>query len=408
MRILILIIQFPPDTNPTGNLMAHVGEGLLAYGHAVSVLTAFPHYAGFRVWEGYRGKLAAREHYRGMDVLRLWVYASGNKQRMLHRLASYLSFNALATVANLFSRRRYDLMLCPNGSFFTGIAAFVSGGPKRIPFIYNVQDLYPDVPVKAGQLRNRTAIAALEQMERFMYRTSAHISVITPSFRESLLQKGIPAEKVTVIPNFVDTEFIRPLPRENDFRAQQGLNGTFVIMHAGNLGYVYDLETMLEAAARLRQHSDILFLIVGEGVAKAGLEQKARELALENVRFLPYQPLEWLPWMRATADVQVSLYKPGAATDSMPSKVYEIMASGRPLLASAEATSDVRRLIETTGCGIAVNPQHVEELTEAILMLYRDPALRAEMGRNGRQHAEQDYSKQVVTRRYHELFSKVR
>jgi colanic acid biosynthesis glycosyl transferase WcaI len=407
MHMLLLIIQFPPDTNPTGRLMAQVGEGLLDYGHRVSVITAVPHYAEFRIWQEYRGKLQQRDVYRGLDVLRLWVYASGSKQRMLHRLASYLSYNALATLATLASRQRYDVMLCPNGSFFTGIAAFVAGTPKRIPFIYNVQDLYPDVPVKAGQLRNRQAIAALEQMERFMYRRSAHISVITPSFRDTLVAKDVPAEKVSVIPNFVDTDFIRPLAGDNAFRRQQGLEGKFVVMHAGNLGYVYDLGTLLDVADRLRHLPDLVFLIVGEGVARPELQQKARALQLANVRFLPFQPLEMLPWMRATADVQVSLYKAGAASDSMPSKVYEIMASGRPVLASADIGSDVRRLITQCRCGICVDPQQAEQLQNALLTLYHNPDLRATMGEYGRRHAEQSYSKQVVTRQYHDLLCKV-
>jgi colanic acid biosynthesis glycosyl transferase WcaI len=152
---------------------------------------------------------------------------------------------------------------------------------------------------------------------------------------------------------------------------------------------------------------DLVFLIVGEGVARPELQQKARALQLANVRFLPFQPLEMLPWMRATADVQVSLYKAGAASDSMPSKVYEIMASGRPVLASADIGSDVRRLITQCRCGICVDPQQAEQLQNALLTLYHNPDLRATMGEYGRRHAEQSYSKQVVTRQYHDLLCKV-
>lgn len=408
LRILLLIIQFPPDVNSTGLLMAQVCEGLIACGHEVSVITTFPHYEKFRVWEEYRGKLFEQEWYRGMDVLRLYVYASGSKQNMLRRLMSYLSFNALASVAGLLTRHSFDVILCTNGSFFTGISAAVIGRPWRIPFVYNVQDLYPETPIEAGQLHNQWVITTLEWIERLMYRLAAHITVITPSFREHLLSaKGVPAEKVSVIPNFVDTEFIRPLPKVNDFSRRLGLADKFVISHAGNIGYVYDLETMLDAAALLKSEKKILFLIVGDGVAKPRLERKAKALGLENVRFLPFQPYEDLPWLRAASDVQVSLYRHGAANYSMPSKIYEIMASGRPLLASADMRSDVWNLVEATQCGLCIEPENPEQLAEAVLTLYRDPSLRDAMGQRGRQHAERNYSKQVVISRYDELLQRI-
>ena len=405
LRILLLIIQFPPDVNSTGILMEQVCEGLIAYGHEVSVITAFPHYDKFRVWEEYRGKLYKRERYKGMDVLRLPVLTPGKKQRMFNRLVSYLSFNVLATIATLLSRRSYDVILCPNGSFFIGITAYLGG--KGVPFVYNVQDLYPETPVKAGLLHNRQAIAILERLEKFMYHKAAHITVITPCFRENIVAKGIPEEKISVIPNFVDTEFIRPLPKENDFSRQHGLTDKFVVSHSGNLGYVYDLDTLLDAAALLSSQKDILFLIVGEGAAKPDLERKAQELQLKNVQFLPFQPRESLPWLRASTDVQVSLYKYGSANYSMPSKIYEIMASGRALLASADHESDVWKLVKETQCGICVEPEDPKQLAEAILTLYRDRSLREAMGRRGREQAEQNYSKNIVVARYHELLTQV-
>ena len=406
MRILLPIIQFPPDVNPTGVLMAQLCEGLAACGHEVSVITAFPHYENFRVWDEYRGKLAQRGRYGGMDVVRLYVYAPGKKS-MVNRLLSYVSYNALATVAGVFSRNHWDVVLCPNGSFFTGLSAWCLEKIKSAPFIYNVQDLYPDVPVRAGQLRNRHAIAALRSMEQFMYRKAAHITVITPAIRENLLGKGVPTAKMTVIPNFVDTDFIRPLAKDNDFARAHGLADKFVVTYAGSLGYVYDLETMLDAASLLSSQKDVLFLIVGHGVAKAALEKKADDLKLDNVRFMPFQPRESLPWLRASSDVQVSLYKNGAANDSFSSKIYEIMASGRPLLTSAERGSSVEQLVQSAKCGICVEPGNAEQLAEAIFSLYRDPSVREEMGRSGRQYAAENHSKQAAVIRYDELLQRV-
>jgi colanic acid biosynthesis glycosyl transferase WcaI len=406
MRILLPIIQFPPDVNSTGLLMAQLCEGLAACGHEISVITSFPHYENFRIWDEYKGKLIERSKYQDVDVTRLYVYAAGKKS-MVNRLLSYLTFNALAGITGGFSRRRWDVILCPNGSFFTGVTAWLVGKLKGAPFIYNVQDLYPDVPIRAGQLRNPSAIVALKGIERFMYRKAAHVTVISPLMRDTLISRGVSAEKISVIPNFVDTDFIRPLPKTNNFGQQQGLADKFVVTHAGNLGYVYDLDTLLDAAHLLSSQKDILFLIVGSGVAKPALEKKAHELKLKNVRFMPFQPHEALPWLRASSDVQVSLYKNDAAKDSFPSKVYEIMASGRPLLASPDGDSALAKVVKAVGCGLCVNPGNGGHLAEAILQLYRDPSLREMMGKRGREYAEAYYSKNTAVRRYDDLLRRV-
>jgi colanic acid biosynthesis glycosyl transferase WcaI len=407
MRILVLIIQFPPDVNTSGVLMAQLCEGLTARGHHVTVITTFPHYAQFRVADEFRGKLVERRAYRGMDVIRLFVFASGTKQNMLNRLLSYLSFNALATVTGVVSRDHYDVILCSNGSFFSGISASLIGAAKRIPFIYNVQDLYPETPVQAGQLRNTWAIRVLEWLERFMYSRATHLSVISAAFRTNIVAKGVPPDKVSTIPNFVDTDFIRPLPKDNDFSQHYALSDKFVVTHAGNLGFVYDLDTLVEAASLLRNETGIHFMMVGDGVVRPVLEAQVRALGLTNVTFLPFQPRERLPWLRAASDVQVALYKPGSARYSMPSKVYEIMASGRPVLASADEHSDLWNLVVDTECGICIEPDDPAQLASAVLKLYRDPPLRIRMGKRGRLAAERNYSRMRVVAKYDELIRSI-
>lgn len=408
MRILLLVLQFPPDVNPTGVLMHDVAEGLTARGHHVTVLTAFPHYEKFRVWDEYRGKLKERTRENGLDVERLYIFANGKKQNMLYRLASYLSFNVLAGARSLLTRERYDVILCPNGGFFTGVAAYMGGIFKGTPFVYNVQDLYPETPVAQGQLTSKRAIAGLERIEKFMYRHARHITVITPAFRENLVHaKGVPAAQVSVIPNFVNTDFIRPLTKDNAFTRAHGLQNKFVVMYAGNLGYVYAIDTLLDAAAALRDEPALVFMIVGAGVERAALEARAQELQLDNVRFLDYQPREQLPAMRAAADVQLCLYRAGAARYSMPSKLYEIMASGRPVLASAESDSDVAQVIRETGCGVCVEPQNTRALVDALLQLKRDATCRETMSQKGRAAAETRFSLDAIVSQYDVLLRNV-
>ncbi len=407
LRILIVVNHYPPDVNPSGKLMHQLALGLRELGHTVDVLTTFPHYGSFRIEPGYRGRLFATEHVEGGRVTRVWAFASGQKHRMAHRLANYVSFNALASVVAVLSRRRYQVVLANSGSFFTGITGWVVRLLRRAPFIYNVQDIYPEVPVRAGQLRNPNAIRALEQIERFMYARAAHVTIISNEQRSVLLRKGVPAAKLTVIPNFVDTAFIRPLPKDNALSRQLGLHDKFVVAHAGNLGYAYDFESLLATAARMRDQPDILFLIVGDGVLRADLEKRVADRKLANVRMMAFRPEAELPFLRAAMDVQLSLYAKGATQSSLPSKIYEIMASARPAVVSAEPGSDLFNLVTAAGCGICIEPENSEELLEAIRTLYEDRAQANHLGQRGRDAVERSFSREAAVEAYAKLINDI-
>jgi colanic acid biosynthesis glycosyl transferase WcaI len=352
MRILLPIIKFPPDVNPTGLPIAQVSEGLVKRGHEVSVITSFP------------------------------------------------------TTGALWGRR-WDVVLCPNGSFATAGCALFLQILKSAPFIYNVQDIYPGLPARAGRFRSRCAMAAMTAMENLMCRKAAHITVMTPAMHRRLVRKRVPEKKISTIPNFADTEFIRPLPRDNPFAREHGLSGKFVVAYAEHLGYAHDLAMILKAAHLLRSNGNLLFLIVGDGVANAELEREAADLQLDNLRFMPLPPRERVPWLRASLDVQVSLYRQAGATDSFSSPICETMASGRPLIAAAEAGSAVDQIIGSSHGGICIAPGDARDLALAIVQLYHDPMLCARMGESGRWYAEKYHSKRAVVERYDELLKRI-
>jgi colanic acid biosynthesis glycosyl transferase WcaI len=404
LRVLIVVNHYPPDVNPSGKLMHQLAVGLRELGHTVDVLTTFPHYQSFRIEPAARGKLFEREEVAGGQVLRVWAFASGHKQRMLHRLANYLSFNMVGALAESLAQRRHDVILANSGSFFTGVTAWLLG-LGRTPFIYNVQDIYPDVPVRAGQLRNPAAIRALAAVEAFMYRRAAHITVISQEQRKVLENKRVPPAKVSVIPNFVDTSLIRPLARDNAVSRRLGLQDKFVVAHAGNLGYAYDFDSLLQVAARLRADRNILFLIIGEGVRRNQLEQTIEREQLDNVRLLPFQPESDLPLLRASVDVQLSLYAAGAAQSSLPSKIYEIMASGRPAIVSAERGTDLFDLISTAGCGMTIDPESPAQLYAAVIRLYQDREHAALLGERGRAAAVRSFSLEMAVAAYARLLT---
>lgn len=407
MRLLFINNHYPPDANPTGNLVAQVAEGLVERGHAVTVVTAVPHYARFETEPEWRGRFSYRTNEKGVDIIRVYVHARGGKEKRTRRILNYLTFNLFALWASLTAKGPYDAVFAPNGSFFVGLTAWLAASRFGAPWIYNVQDLYPDVPIRMGMVRGRGTITLLRRLERFMYDRASRITVIAPSFKTNIERKGVPSGRVVVVPNFVDTRFIRPLARINAFSTEHGLDGRFAVGYAGNLGYASELETLLKAAKAVEGLSEMRFVIVGEGISKPGLVAEAGRLGLRNILFLPFQPRERLPEMRAAMDVHLSLYKRGASSDSLPSKTYEIMASGRPIVLAADPGSDVWNLVQSAGCGICLEPGDAKGLAEALLSLEKDATMRTEMGRRGRLEADGSFSKNTAIDSYERLFQDV-
>jgi colanic acid biosynthesis glycosyl transferase WcaI len=406
MRILLLSTYFRPDIASTGVLMTYLAEDLAGLGHNVTVVTTFPHYDTGKIWEAYRGKLLHRDKHGLINVYRLHVYIPKCKDKLYERLFNYATFNALsALVGTLIGK--HDVVLAPSPPLTNGLSADLISRVHRIPFIYNVQDIYPDVAIRMGVMTNPRVIAFFRRMEQYVYRRAAALAVISEGFRRNLLAKGVPPHKVKVIPNFIDTEFVHPLSRHNGFSSEYALDDRFVILFAGNIGFSQGLETVLEAAAKLTNQKNILFLIVGNGAAKSHLVNYAQELGLENVLFLPFQPYEVLPNMYASSDICLVPLRKGFTAESVPCKVFTITAAARPLIASVDRDSDTYHFVRDAQCGLWVEPEDSDALAEAILTLYADKELREYLGRNGRQHVEAHYTRQAIARQYHELLTAV-
>ena len=404
MRILLLSTYFQPDIASTGVLMTQLVEELAQLGHQITVITSMPHYHTNRIWDEYRGKLVQHDRYGLIDVYRLYLYVPPHRGCFLGRMLNYASFNVFSALVGILVGR-HDVVLAPSPPLTNGLSADVISRFHRIPFVYNVQDIWPGAVVRAGVMANPRAIAFFRRLERYVYQRATALVVISEGFRLNLLAKGVPSEKIRVIPNFFDTDFVRPLSRHNGFSSTHRLDDKFVVLFAGNMGYSQGLEIVLDAARQLAYLKDILFLIVGNGVAKAGLETYARRLGLQNVRFLPFQPYEALPKMYASSDVCLVPLRRGFTNESVPCKVFTIMASGRPMIASVDEGSDTWKLVKEAQCGLCVEPEDPQALADAILALYADPSLRERLGRNGRQHVVQHYTRQVVAQQYHELLT---
>lgn len=391
MHILILAQYYAPESVGVGIHIRELALDLQARGHRVTVLTAFPNYPGGVIFDGYRGKLYQRESLEGIDVVRTWIYASPSKA-LWSRLINFGSFCASSLPGGLLARVRPDVIYAVLPPLPLGVTAVTLGAVRGAPVIVHIQDIYPDIAVALGVLRNRRMISFFQLMEKWVYAHSRRVVVISEGFRENLLAKGVAPGKLVVVPNWADPDFIQPGERDNEFRRELQVDGHFTLIYAGSLSHNSNVEPVLHAAGLLRDEP-FQFVIVGDGVRRAALEQLAAQHALSNVQFKPFQPLARYPQVLAAADMNLVTLSTQAALASVPSKIFKQMAAGRPVLAITAPGNEVARLVRDAGCGIAVPPDDPGALVAALRWAAAHPQELAEMGRCGRRYLEQHHSR---------------
>jgi colanic acid biosynthesis glycosyl transferase WcaI len=393
MRILVLSIYFIPEVGANSRLASGLALELREIGHDVTVLTDLPHYPDGVIPTDYRGRLLMREQVQGMEIIRSWLLV-GSRGSKWRRIANNLTFAASATVSGMLARKP-DVLYIYSPPLFLGITGYLLGRLKRIPFVLNVQDIYPEIAVKHGIVTNPTIISMLERLERWIYRNASHITVISEGFKQNLIAKGVSSDKVSVIPNWVETELFSPRPKDNGFSREHGLCERFIVMYAGNMGHSQGLENVLEAARLLQDNEHILFVLVGDGVKRADLLSLREAYQLENVRFLPYQPRERMPEVIASADANLVILQPEKSRTTIQSKTYEIMAMERPIIAAVDPDGDNWRLVERAHAGIWCTP------------VAGDSRLRRELGRMGRQYVERHNGARSAAEHYARLFEEL-
>lgn len=409
VRIQIICPHFEPDVAPTGLVISEIVRGLAEQGHEVDVVTSLPWYSAHAVEESWKGRIIRSERTAWGSISRVYPFPT-NKRNIAARAAGFGGFTALAGVCSLFKRRRPDVVLAMSPPLTLGLAAWSTSRLRRAPLVFNVQDVFPDVAVALGAITNRRVIRLLEGLERFVYRRSAVVTVLSEDLRSNVEAKlvdtaGAVGSRVRVIPNFVDTERIRPQDRDNSYRAEFGLGSRSVVMYAGNLGFSQPLELMVEAARELSDRDDIVFVINGEGSRRTELESLAD--GLDNVVFVDFQPAERLAEVLAAGDVHVIALRRGLAASSVPSKLYSVLAAGRPVLAALDSGTEVADVVESQGAGVVVAAEDQASFTAAVLELVDDADLAA-MGSAGREYVSRCASPTGVAAAYGELFEELR
>ncbi|MDY7014958.1 MAG: glycosyltransferase family 4 protein, partial [Cyanobacteriota bacterium] len=391
MKILLYSYNYYPEPIGISPLMTDLAEGLVKRGHQVRVVTAMPWYPKSEIYEEYRGKLYLTEERNGVTIQRCYVRAS-SKRSFLNRALFELSFASLSAIDALRGWRPDVLILTVPGLPVGVPAAFVSRF-YGCPSILNLQDILPEAAVHVGLISNKKAIRVFEALERFNYRTADKIAVIAEGFRDNLRGKGVPDEKIVLIPNWVDVNFIKPQPKENNyFRVENQLEDKFVALYSGNIALTQGLETVIDAAKLLQAHPEIAIAIVGEEKALKRLENYCQKREVKNVVLRPFQPREKLPELLSAADVGLVVQKKNVIAFNMPSKIQVLLASGRAIVASVPETGTAAKAIQASGGGVVVPPEDAKALADAILELYRNPDKVKFLGENSRNHAIHNYT----------------
>jgi len=396
MRVLLHTMYYLPDFGSAPILMSELAGYLAAAGHDVEVVTTLPR---TRPAE-FPARLYSRTRTGGFTVKRFWTNGT---PLPLGRLLAWNIYTAGALL-NLVSARRGDVLFLRTPPLQLGVPAFWAKALRGTRTLVNVQDIHPDLAIESGVLRNPAGIRFAKGLEKWVYGLADRIVVISDGFKRNLTAKGVPGRRIEVIPNWVDTDFLRPLPKDNPVSRKHGLSDKFVVMYSGTVSISSNraLERVLEAARDLAPERDVLFVIVGEGLKKRELEARAEALGLGNAVFLPFQPYEDLPALLASSDVLLVPLDEEKSQLSVPSKLYHFMAAGRPILGLAAPGSEVAAVLRETGGGWSVPPGDVEGIARAVLEIKRSPDARRTAAGRARDFVVRRFAKDRVLRSYEE------
>ena len=403
LRIAVLCPHFAPDTAPTGDVITRIVIELAALGHELHVVTALPWYREHSIEEGWQGKMLRREVTEWGSITRVNPFPGDDKRNLVRRAMGFAGFSALAGLASLRGGR-VDAVIAMSPPLTMGLTGWGTHLVRRGPLVFNIQDVFPDAAVETGAITNPRIIAVARWLERVSYHRAAAITVLSDDLRDNVTAKVKPShrDRVHVIPNFVDTEFIQPADRMTALRRELGIGDEPVVLYAGNVGFSQSLEMVVDAACDFPQAT---FLINGDGAARTSLE--ARAAGTTNVRFNGYQPKDRVPEVLATGDIHLVPLKAGLGRVSVPSKTYSILAAGRPVLAAIDAGTEVPRMLAASNGGVAVAPDDPNAFKEALAALLADRTVASAMGAAGRAWVTGAASPRAVAVAYEQLIRSV-
>ncbi len=391
MHVLLIHQAFVSPREAGGTRHYELAQLLLRRHHRFSIVASdLSYFTGQRATT--KPALVTEQDIDGIKILRAYTYPSLHKS-FIWRIVSFLSFMVTSVVAALRAGP-IDLIMGTSPPIFQAVSAWIVAVLRRKPFLLEIRDLWPAFAIDMGVLKNRLLIQLSGWLEKFLYARATHIVVNSPAYRDYLIKKGIAEAKVSLIANGVDPDMFHPKARGERFRQTGGLQGKFVVTYAGALGLANDIPTVLKAANRLRAHSEIHFLLVGDGKERSNLQTLAQQLQLSNVTFTGSRPKSEISEVIAASDVCIAILQdiPMFRT-TYPNKVFDYMAAGRPTLLAIDGV--IRRVIEESQGGIFVPPGKDEALAESILELSQNPERCRAMGASARAYVTEHFDRRA-------------
>jgi glycosyltransferase involved in cell wall biosynthesis len=403
VKILYISQYFSPEMGAPAARAAELAQYWAQDGHEVTVLTGFPNHPTGIVSPEYRSMLrrpVMREEIGGVNVVRTWLFPFPNRKAH-ERMLNYSSFCLSAATTGMFLRRP-NVVIATSPQLLVGLSGFWLARLKGVPFVFEVRDLWPESLAAVG-MGNPGSILnrSLASIAGFLYQRAGHVVVVTPAFEEYLVRSWqVPAAKISVVENGVQTNLFSPRSHNHALRSELGIEGRFVASYIGTMGMAHGLDTLVEAATELQKTApDIVFLMVGEGADKARIMHLASSRGLANMRFVSQQPREKVPEFISASDVcLVPLKKAELFKTVIPTKMLEFMSCVRPVILGVDGQA--REILEAAAAGIFVEPENVTALVEAIRKLADNPALREALGRNGRRHVIENFSRRQTATVY--------
>jgi glycosyltransferase involved in cell wall biosynthesis len=403
VKILYVSQYFPPEMGAPAARAAELSRHWANSGHDVSVLTGFPNHPTGVIPPEYRKRaqrLVAREDVNGVKVVRTWLLPFPNR-KAYERMLNYSSFCVSAATTGLFVSRP-DVVIGTSPQLLVGLSGLCIARAKRVPFVFEVRDLWPESLAAVGMGNENSVLhRLLAKVAGFLYRNSDHIVVVTQAFEKYLVERwNVPRKKISVVENGVETNLFAPSNESDSLKLQLNAEGKFIVCYIGTMGMAHGLETMVEAADQLRQSApDVLFLLVGEGADKERIVALAKTRGLDNLQFVDQQPREKIPaYISASDACLVLLRKTDLFKTVIPTKMLEFMSCARPVILGVDGQA--REIMDRAQAGIFIEPGNVGALMEAVERLRANPQLRADLGSNGRRHIVDYFSREQTAATY--------
>ncbi|WP_437191423.1 glycosyltransferase family 4 protein [Planctomicrobium sp. SH527] len=404
IRVLFINRSYWPDTEATGQLLTALCEDL-ASEFEIEVISGRPNHTNDR----FRASTVGIIRCKGVTIQRV-LHTRFPKSSSIGRILNLMTFTASAFLATLWRSPRPDIVITETDPFFLPLLGRFIQWRYRIPFVAYLQDIYPDIAIALGKAKEGRLTKTLRNLLVSSYNKADRVVVLCNDMKTRCIQNGVQEEHIDIIPNWADCRQIYPIKENNEFRKQHQLDGKFVVMYSGNLGMAHLLDPILDAAVELKSHPEIVFLFIGEGVQKERLRKRVAELGLNNVRFLGYQPEEFLKQSLSAADIQIVSMLPEVKGCLMPSKLYGVLASGTAVLSISPRDSDLSQLIISEDVGLVCDPNPSETLNrrmvEAIRGMATNPDFTRQQGVRGRALCLEQFDRHQQVARFAEILRK--